>query len=113
MKKPATMSRGYAHPLLDPFLPSHHPSETRRWLLAYRDVAQDPGKAGWLMRTFGAPVVAGDQAPHQNVQSYLKDADQYLDDLLCSESPADRQRLRLLPETRCLLDIGELLRTNV
>jgi hypothetical protein len=64
------------------------------------------------MRAFISPVVGDAQAPHQSIESYFQDADQYLDDLLCFASVADRQRLRPLPETRDLLDFGMLLRTT-
>jgi hypothetical protein len=111
-ENPAAVNVYRVHPLLDPLLPSHHLSEARRWFAAYRAIAGDPGECPRLMRAFISPVVGDAQAPHQSIESYFQDADQYLDDLLCFASPADRQRLRPLPETRDLLDFGMLLRTT-
>ncbi len=99
------------HPLLDPLLPSHHPSEARRWLAAYRAIVCDPGEGPRLMHAFVSPVVGDGKARGESVESYFQDADQYLDDLLCLASAADRERLRPLPETRRLVDFSPLLRT--
>ena len=99
------------HPLLDPLLPSRHPSVARRWLAAYHSIASDRGAARDLERSFVSPVVGGEQAPHQSIEAYFQDADEYVDDLLCHTSPAERQRLRPLPETRCLNGFSTLLAT--
>jgi hypothetical protein len=97
------------HPLLDPILPSRQPAQARFWLSTYQRLARDPESYRQVLSSFIRPP-GGQQATARTLETYLRDADLYLDDLLRLIPPEEADRLK--PQARCRETNGllELLR---
>lgn len=96
------------HPLLDPRLPSRHPSTARLWLDTWRRVRDDAEAYRSLVRAY-ARTAGGAPLPEAVFEQYFHDADAYLNDLLRLVPVHSAKFLAPLPETRGLSSLRDLL----
>ena len=100
-----------AHPLLDPRLPSRHPTLARLWLGAYQRLMRDPAVFDRVVRGYVMP--AGSRSSRAvDLAPYFHDADAYLNDLLRLVPDSLARHLAPLPETRGTSTIRDLLKAT-
>jgi hypothetical protein len=104
----ASPSTYRAHPLLDPRLPSRHPSVARLWLDTWRRVCDDPSAYEALVSAY-THTAGGAPLADLSFDQYFHDADAYLNDLLRLVPASSAKFLAPLPETRGLSSLRDLL----
>jgi hypothetical protein len=98
-----------AHPLLDPRLPRRQPAVARLWVATYRNLVRDPAAYRRMVRFYALPA-GGSGSERRGLESYSRDADAYLEDLLRLVPEPTAQALRPRRETRDEHELLPLLR---
>jgi hypothetical protein len=96
------------HPLLDPFVPRREPGLARLWAGTRRRLQREGDTTGEFLSCLSHPE-KDSQAPCPSLDSHLRDADSYLDDVLRLVPDPVGSHLRPLPGTRASNDPAELL----